>query len=97
MCKTPSLMQCFQLAKREHCKARIAKGELTWRMEKPKKTGIKNIRKTCCRIAARNAAERRMNMSTTGIIRPKSDIATQNGASQPCVQFSEHFFRWRNT
>ena len=30
-------MQCFQLAKREHCKARIAKGELTWRVEKPKK------------------------------------------------------------
>jgi len=64
---------------------------------KAEKTGIKNIRKTCCRIAARNAAERRMNMSTTGIIRPKSDIATQNGASQPCIRFSEHFFRWRNT
>ena len=29
-------MQCFQLAKREHCKARIAKGELTWRVEMPK-------------------------------------------------------------
>lgn len=27
-------MQCFQLAKREHCKARIAKGELTWRVKK---------------------------------------------------------------
>jgi hypothetical protein len=41
-------MQCFQLAKREHCKARIAKGELTWRMEKPKKPAS--------RISARRAA-----------------------------------------
>ncbi len=39
-------MQCFQLAKREHCKARIAKGELTWRVEKPKNYGEKNIRRT---------------------------------------------------
>ncbi|EGP59219.1 hypothetical protein Agau_C102393 [Agrobacterium tumefaciens F2] len=90
-------MQCFQLAKREHCKARIAKGELTWRVKKPKNYGTKNIRKTCCRIAAGRAAKRRMNMSTTGIIRPKSDIATRNGASQPCVRFSEHFLVSRNT
>ncbi|AHK00759.1 hypothetical protein X971_0868 [Agrobacterium tumefaciens LBA4213 (Ach5)] len=86
-------MQCFQLAKREHCKARIAKGELTWRMKKPKKSGDKIIRKTCCRIAARKAAKRRMNMSTARIIRPKSDIAMRNGATQPCVRFPEHFFR----
>jgi hypothetical protein len=69
-------MQCFQLAKREHCKARIAKGELTWRVKMPKKSGVKNIRKTCCRVTAGRAAKRRMNMSTTGIIRPESDIAT---------------------
>ncbi|CUX17308.1 conserved hypothetical protein [Agrobacterium sp. NCPPB 925] len=81
-------MQCFHLAKREHCKARIAKGELTWRMKKPKNDGEKNIRRTRCGTAARRAAKRRMNMSTTGIIRPKSDIATQNGALQPCAQFS---------
>jgi hypothetical protein len=90
-------MQCFQLAKREHCKARIAKGELTWRVEKPKKDGRKNIRRTRCGIAAGDAAKRRMNMSTTGIIRPKSDIATRNGASQPCVRFPEHFSVRRNT
>lgn len=90
-------MQCFQLAKREHCKARIAKGELTWRVEKPKNYGEKNIRTTRYGIAARKAAKRRMNMSTTGIIRPKSDIATRNDASQPCIRFLEHFPISNNT
>ncbi|MCZ7493112.1 hypothetical protein O8B39_01265 [Agrobacterium rhizogenes] len=66
-------------------------------MEKPKKDGKKNIRRTRCGIAAGDAAKRRMNMSTTGIIRPKSDIATRNGASQPCVRFPEHFSVRRNT
>ncbi|MGQ2960534.1 MAG: hypothetical protein ACT6RN_09250 [Agrobacterium sp.] len=65
--------------------------------EKPKNSGIKNIRKTCCGNAARGAAKRRMNMSTTGIIRPKSDIATRKGALQPCIRFSEHFLMSGNT
>ncbi|WP_187772093.1 hypothetical protein [Agrobacterium sp. B1(2019)] len=60
-------------------------------MKKPKIDGKKNNRRTRCGIAARTTAKMRMNMSTVGIIRPKSDIATQNGAPQPCVRFLERF------
>jgi len=51
-------MQCFQLAKREHCKARIAKGELTWRIEKAEKLRREEYPQNTLRHCRRKSGEK---------------------------------------